>query len=229
MKWPKSAGKSVDDYIEEAEVGLSREQFGADFHRYLNRQESAPDLDSGQLDDLWQIMCSYLRNRRAVEAIRNDRFIEDLRNRQRRSIRLTGYFKGAVQRLDTKNRDVRPSTRLLLGSMRSRIERALTELEEISEIDRLQCHRFEHLYASGKTTADTVWEMDLYLKKVCGVKAEQRNLIISAAIVAARLSEDLGEDFVDAVATRRSRALRKFAGTGMSVDWLAKVPRPRNS
>jgi hypothetical protein len=228
LKWPKSAGKSIDEYIKEANVSLRREQFGADFHRHLNREESVPTLDSSHVDSLWEIMRGYLSYRQAVEAIKNDGFIEDLKSRRRLTKKLTKYFEGGVEKLDSGERNPGPSTRRLLGSMRSRIDQALKELQEISEIDRLLVSRYAAVAASAKTPADTVWELDQYLKKVCGMKAEQRNLLISATMVAAGLAEDSGEDFVESVATRRSRALRKFAGDEMQVDWLAKVPRLRN-
>jgi hypothetical protein len=225
MKWPKSAGKTIDDYLRAAAPKLDRRAFETAIREYLKNQNLPDKLDRKALKTLFEISRDFLRQCEGVAAIEKARVTLDWNKRKQLMKRLTKRFSSVREYLKPNpDKAEFPLAALLARSIRSKVDEVLLELDLVAELQRLEKFRFATLRKSSKRELDYVWEIDSFLRhQLPTLKAQERNLVIAGAMIAAGIRADEPEK--DIVGTRpmaRSRALRELRNVDMVVRWAKR-------
>lgn len=235
MTWPKTVGKTVDDYVEDANANLDKGMFDVELRGYL-KAHRVRVVDSGTIDTLFEITAEFLRNRFAVAAMKQARITQDWSQRKRLIKSLNCHLSHALQRAERSVRkEGTPLTSLLGRSVLGKADALLRELKLVAQFQKLQESQFIALQQSAKTTRAYVWELGAYLERKFPRLAQgERDLIIAGTMIAARIKSDEPDQNVpENIPMARSRANRSTRGEDNVVSWLREVesaphlPKPR--
>ncbi len=215
--------KRLDDYVQQAKISLDREQFRQGLFAFLERQPSRPQLEPTWIDTLFEITATYLRQRAAMRALIGDDFVGDMNGTDKLLDKMERQLEKdkamALQFIQGKLRN----TQLHARSILRWVDRHLANLDQLREQQRIDRSMFAALSNSAKKTDDYVRELDLYLDAVCKLRPEDRDLVISAALIAARLIPDGKGDVVARIPMRRSRSRQQLKDVEICVDWLRQL------
>ena len=211
---------SFDGYLEQTPCGLDKAGFIEDLSSYLATQPSAPVLDKGQADTLFEITSFYLRTTAAIDAMREDRFTLEL-TQQIRLLKskkaLLAKWNGSVH---GKLRFSRLLQRKLHASLRQEIEGLGFEIR-VLEAER---DRFVRYSSAPAQRHGLFWELDEYVRLVCLLRPKARDIVIAGVYGAAGLVQTL-EEPVSVMPKRRSKAKRELSRVEMCYDWARQIPR----
>ena len=191
MIWPKTVGKSIEDYLEEARPELNRGEFGRKIGAYLTAQGTAEAVRPETIDALFGITLQFLTERLALSSMKEAQIERDWDMRKTLIASLRRHVvtvRSGAQRRRKMLR--RPLTCLLADSVFRKTNSLLEELDRVAQFQTLQVFMFGAL---RKSTNTSVYQLELnkHLKgKFPAMKQKARDLIIAGTLIASGLKVD---------------------------------------